>query len=108
MDEELTSPALPYGTDGNSTTLDEKHFTLSKELTPERDVLKTKDRPKSIKAFLPWLKKPSKDGPSSGSVVEGAEADALIPAPFLSLFRLDHLIFLTEISSSSMQVFNSL
>jgi len=87
MDAEPTSPA-PLYTEGHSTTLDENRPSFSKELTcPEDAALETKDKSKSIEASLP---------------------ETTVPAPFLSLFRLDHPTFLTGISSSSMQVFNSL
>jgi len=109
MDAEPTSPAPLPCTEDHSTTLDEKRPSFSKELTsPEHAALETKDKPKSIKPFLPWLKKPSKDRPSLDSVESSKAAETPVPAPFLSLFRLDHPTFLTGISSSSMQVFNSL
>lgn len=109
MDAEPTSPA-PLCTEGHSTTLDEKRPSFSRERTsPEHAALDTKDKSKSIKTFLPWLKKPSKDRPSPDIVVESSKAaETPVPAPFLSLFRLDHPTFLTGISSSSMQIFNSL
>jgi len=108
MDAEPTSPT-PLCTESHSITLGEKR-PFSKELTsPEHAALETKDKSKSIKTFLPWLKKLSKDRPSHDSVVESSKvAETPVPAPFLSLFRLDHPTFLMGISSSSMQVFNSL
>jgi hypothetical protein len=109
MDAEPTSPPPLPCTEDHSTTLDEKRPSFSKELTSsEHAALETKDKSMSIKTFLPWLKKPSKDRRNPDGVESSKAEETPVPAPFLSLFRLDHHTFLTGISSSSMQVFNSL
>lgn len=96
MDTETTSPAPPCTSD-HSTTPDEKRAVFSKELTsPEHSesAPETKDKSKNIKSFLPWLKNTKGSG-SPVNVVENAQAaEALVPASFLSLFRLDN--FMTD------------
>jgi hypothetical protein len=106
MDAEPILPTLQY-TGSHSAIPDEKEPTFSEKLTsPEHAALETKDKPHT---FPPSLNKLSKDKGSHDSIVVTAKAaEKYAPAPFLSLFRLDHPTSLMDIGYSPTQVFNSL
>jgi ATP-binding cassette subfamily B (MDR/TAP) protein 1 len=75
--------------------IDEKKHASSKELTPtvtEHVALDMKENSKGIRSFLPWSKKASKEI-SKGEAENAKAADTLVPASFLSLFRLDRPTF---------------